>query len=137
MAYTVGIKKWWGYEKISVTRHSWENFRFIFDLANGEQLHVPGFRASGVKVYADFWKHVELQNQRQALEQLEAALALKARVEREELEEFKRTKMLEAGLQGSGMEKMKAPTQKGATAALQRVRGILPGADEQGGPLSS
>ena len=58
--YTVGLKRrfWPGSSKVKVTRHSWENFRFILDLADGSQELVPGFSCRGLKVYPDFWAYM-------------------------------------------------------------------------------
>lgn len=154
MSYTIGIKKWWGFEKYDVTRHSWENFRFIFDLADGSQLIVPGFKASGVKVFKNFWDHVGAQNRAQAAVELAKIQEAVAHKERLELEEFKRVKALEAKLepvqtvpkynppahhklQGASIQQLSfspdAEEQYGHVNpevmqhALQRVRGILPG----------
>lgn len=98
MAYTIGIKKsilgfipWT--TKLRVTRHSWENFRFVFDLEGGSQLLVPGFKCEGVEVYPDFWDHVRLEKQRAESEKLAAAMKREeesrkalADAERQELE---------------------------------------------------
>lgn len=148
MAYTVGLKKWWGYQKLSVNRHSWENFRFIFDLADGSQLIVPGFKASGVKVYSDFWKHVELTNRARAQQEADELDRARAVHDRAELEEFKRMKS-----KGLDVVPTAAPVKAKTTErefdqdseenyghikpevyqnAVQRVRGILQGADQPG-----
>lgn len=60
MAYTVGIKRRWffGYRKVQVNGHDWQNFRFILNLTDGSQESIPGFTARGVKVYPDFWTHI-------------------------------------------------------------------------------
>lgn len=60
MAYTVGIKRRWipGYRKVTVTGHDWQNWRFILNLADGSQEHIPGFTVGALKVYADFWTHL-------------------------------------------------------------------------------
>lgn len=65
--YTVSVKRRFlpGYKKYRVTSHSWENFRFIFNLASGEQLIIPGFKATAVKVHRDFWDYVASKNTRQ------------------------------------------------------------------------
>ncbi len=118
--YTIGIKKWWGYEKHSVSKHSWENFRFIFDLADGSQLIVPGFKAAGVKVFADFHEHVELINRAHAAEQLREAAAYRAEVERQELEEFKRSKALEAQLNPGPLPAPFGPSAPQVAANLNR-----------------
>lgn len=93
MAYTVGIKKWWGTKRIRVKSHSWENFRFTFELENGGQFLLPGFRCAGVEVYPDFHDHVRLEKQRAEAAELKAAIererasrAALADSERKELE---------------------------------------------------
>jgi hypothetical protein len=63
MSYTVGIKRRFfpGYRKVQVTAHDWNNFRFILNLTDGSQEIIPGFSSRGVKVYADFWTHLHMQ----------------------------------------------------------------------------
>lgn len=58
--YTIGLKRRWlpGYRRYSVTKHDWQNFRFILNLADGSQEHIPGFSVSALKVYPDFWAHL-------------------------------------------------------------------------------
>ena len=60
MSYTVGIKRrfWFGYRKIKVNAHDWQNWRFILNLEDGSQEHIPGFHLDSLKVYADFWNHL-------------------------------------------------------------------------------
>lgn len=60
MSYTVGIKRklWFGYRKVMVTGHDWQNGRFILNLSDGSQEHIPGYAAPSLKVYADFWNHL-------------------------------------------------------------------------------
>lgn len=62
MAYTIGIKRRFfpGYRKIRVNGHDWQNWRFILNLEDGSQEHIPGFTASALKVYADFWTHLQM-----------------------------------------------------------------------------
>lgn len=59
MSYTVGIKRrfWFGHKKYVVTGHDWQNFRFILNLGDGSQIHLPGFSCAGLRVYPDFWTH--------------------------------------------------------------------------------
>ncbi len=60
MSYTVGVKRnfWFGHRKVTVNGHDWQNGRFILNLTDGSQEHIPGFSTPGVKVYADFWTHL-------------------------------------------------------------------------------
>lgn len=62
MAYTIGIKRRFfpGYRKVRVTGHDWQNWRFILNLEDGSQEHIPGFAAPALKVYADFWTHLQM-----------------------------------------------------------------------------
>ncbi len=67
MSYTVGIKRNFGlgYRKVTVTGHDWQNGRFILNLTDGSQEHIPGFSAPALKVYADFWTHLaQIERQR-------------------------------------------------------------------------
>lgn len=61
MSYTIGIKRrfWPGYTRHTVKSHDWQNFRFILDLEDGGQIHIPGFQAGALKVYPDFWTHLQ------------------------------------------------------------------------------
>lgn len=63
MAYTIGIKRRWipGYRKVQVTGHDWQNWRFILNLSDGSQEHVPGFSLMTLKVYPDFWTHLQIE----------------------------------------------------------------------------
>lgn len=60
MAYTVGVKRklFFGYRKVMVNAHDWQNGRFILNLTDGSQRHIPGFSVPELKVYADFWTHL-------------------------------------------------------------------------------
>lgn len=127
MAYTVGIKKFGFWTtNLRVKRHSWENFRFIFDLEDGSQLLVPGFRCSGVKVYPDFWDHVKLEKQKAEAAKLAAALKreeesraslqLQAQ-ERAELEKY-RAMMAESQLMAK-RSMIDPPSQLGAALSMR------------------
>lgn len=100
MAYTVGIKKWWGTKRIRVKSHSWENFRFTFELENGGQFLLPGFRCAGVEVYPDFHDHVRLEKQRAEAAELKAAIererASRAALADSERKELERLRQMEA-----------------------------------------
>lgn len=63
MAYTIGIKRRFlpGYRKVQVKGHDWQNGRFILNLTDGSQLHIPGFQTPDVKVYPDFWTHLQFE----------------------------------------------------------------------------
>lgn len=60
MSYTVGVKRrfWFGYRRVMVTGHDWQNGRFILNRTDGAQEHIPGFSAPVVRVYPDFWTHI-------------------------------------------------------------------------------
>jgi hypothetical protein len=60
MSYTIGIKRkfWPGYRKVSVNGHDWQNGRFILNLVDGAQEHVPGYSVRVLKVFPDFWTHI-------------------------------------------------------------------------------
>ncbi len=77
MAYTIGIKRRWlpGYRKITVTGHEWQNWRFILNLTDGSQEHIPGFSTSVLKVYADFWTHLQIERARVAPQRQGASAA--------------------------------------------------------------
>lgn len=69
MSYTVGIKRryWFGYRKLRVTGHDWQNGRFLLNLEDGSQEHLPGFHLDGLRVYPDFWVHLkQLEHSRPA-----------------------------------------------------------------------
>jgi len=75
MGYTVGTKRkfWFGFNKYSVTRHSWDGRRLLLDLADGGQISLPGVPSLVYQVYPDFWNYLQiLENQ---------SLAEKARAE--------------------------------------------------------
>lgn len=60
MSYTVGIKRRFlpGFKAYKVKSHDWQNFRFVLELEEGGELHIPGFQAPSLKVYPDFWTHL-------------------------------------------------------------------------------
>ncbi len=72
MSYTVGVKRRFGlgYRRFSVTGHDWQNGRFILNLVDGCQEHIPGFSAPALKVYADFWTHLAQIERRPAAQPL-------------------------------------------------------------------
>ncbi len=60
MSYTIGVKRrlWFGYCKHEVNGHDWQNGRFILNLVDGSQIHIPGFQVPEIKVYPNFWTHL-------------------------------------------------------------------------------
>ncbi len=76
MSYTIGLKRRFipGYRKIRVKGHEWQNGRFILNLEDGSQDHIPGFSIPYLKVYADFWAHLaQLERSRPAVKEPEPA----------------------------------------------------------------
>lgn len=72
--YTVGIKRrfWFGYRKVMVTGHDWQNGRFILNLVDRSQEHIPGFAVPILKVYNDFWTHIAQIEQERKIAAFEA-----------------------------------------------------------------
>ncbi len=60
MSYTVGVKRrfWFGFDEYNVNAHGFEGGRFILNLVDGSQIHVPTFHTPRLKVYANFWIHL-------------------------------------------------------------------------------
>lgn len=145
--YTVGVKHrilpW--YKKYQVKAHSWENFRFILNLVNGEQIYIPGFQATAVKVYANFWNHYKREELRRqsapVIDRLQGATFVdrSAGKQREPLPEndiVKRDYDLKEVdyANENGEEPRTAPHDDGVSSeakrrASERVRGILSGQD--------
>ncbi len=60
MSYTVGIKRkfWFGYQKVTVSGHEWQNGRLILNRLDGSQEHIPGYAVPSWRVYSDIWNHI-------------------------------------------------------------------------------
>lgn len=91
--YTIGLaRRFWFTKRLAVTGHKWENFRYIFQLRDGSELSVPGFRAEGVTVYPDIKAYMAYLQDQAAADRLFDEEQARVLREKDELEEFRRMK---------------------------------------------
>lgn len=126
--YTIGLaRRFWFTKRLAVTGHKWENFRYIFQLRDGSELSVPGFRAEGVTVYPDIKAYMAYLQDQAAADRLFDEEQARVLREKDELEEFRRMK-------AAGAEDQQGYALPSHAAAVRDAMGVSRETSESHGP---